>query len=325
MDQKSSLTDPTLKIYPSEKLVKFLQTIKSNYEIPENILQFIKSHPNKGNDKIKLKNVEQAYHLSDSDVSKLEKIKAEVKKLDDDNDQNVDNMPKKVLKENGSGDKKRQLESDDTEMEKVLQDGDKARDGPFLKTSDLDWLYVYLNTIRNTETDTPYLHELMEGVHIEMPENSVIKRNPVLEERCVKLRAQQEARDYRKMTKGVDNVRIRFPDDTIAFQLKQLNRQLIAIGQFIISIFAGFLFGFRGVEWMVGNLDFGFRLLLGVMCALVIALAEIYFLAKKLNEELSVPETTQIGGPPKFVDQEKYGTQKKVVINKSVNNKEHQD
>lgn len=79
-----------------------------------------------------------------------------------------------------------------------------------------------------------------------------------------------------------------------------MNRHLIAIAQFIISILAGFLFGFRGVEWMVGNLDFGFRLLLGVMCALVIALAEIYFLAKQLNEELNIAEAVQLGGPTKF-------------------------
>ncbi|KAL4716529.1 hypothetical protein ACJJTC_010193 [Scirpophaga incertulas] len=102
--------------------------------------------------------------------------------------------------------------------------------------------------------------------------------------------------------------------------LKQLNRQLIAIGQFIISIFAGFLFGFKGIEWMIGNLDFGFRLLLGVMCALIIALAEIYFLAKKLNEELTVPETTQLGGPPRFVDESlnEYRNKKPVL-------KAHQD
>lgn len=91
-----------------------------------------------------------------------------------------------------------------------------------------------------------------------------------------------------------------------SFSVKQINRQLIAIGQFIISIFAGFLFGFKGVEWMTGPMDFGVKLLLGVMCALVIALAEIYFLAKKLNEELSVPETVQLGGPPKFADTAKY-------------------
>lgn len=60
--------------------------------------------------------------------------------------------------------------------------------------------------------------------------------------------------------------------------------------QFIFSVAAGFAFGFIGIELLVGNLDFGFRLLLGIICALTIALAEIYFLAKKLNEEIDEAE-----------------------------------
>lgn len=68
--------------------------------------------------------------------------------------------------------------------------------------------------------------------------------------------------------------------------MKQINRQLIAVLQFVVSVGAGFAFGFIGVELIVGNLDFGFRLLLGVMCALIIALAEIYFLAKQLAEDV---------------------------------------
>jgi len=60
---------------------------------------------------------------------------------------------------------------------------------------------------------------------------------------------------------------------------------LIAVAQFIFSVISGFVFGFLGVELIIGDLDFGFRLLLGIICALVIALAEIYFLAKKLIEE----------------------------------------
>lgn len=67
--------------------------------------------------------------------------------------------------------------------------------------------------------------------------------------------------------------------------MKQINKQLIAVAQFIFSVLAGFAFGFIGVELIVGNLDFGFRLLLGIICALIIALAEIYFLAIKLNED----------------------------------------
>lgn len=67
--------------------------------------------------------------------------------------------------------------------------------------------------------------------------------------------------------------------------MKQINRQLIAVAQFVFSVISGFVFGFLGIELIIGDLDFGFRLLLGIICALVIALAEIYFLAKKLNEE----------------------------------------
>jgi hypothetical protein len=74
--------------------------------------------------------------------------------------------------------------------------------------------------------------------------------------------------------------------------VKEMNKQLIAVAQFIISVLAGFAFGFIGIELIVGSLDFGFRLLLGVMFALIIALAEIYFLAKKLSEDL--PSTQKI-------------------------------
>jgi cytochrome bd-type quinol oxidase subunit 2 len=74
--------------------------------------------------------------------------------------------------------------------------------------------------------------------------------------------------------------------------VKEMNKQLIAVGQFIISVLAGFAFGFIGIELIVGNLDFGFRLLLGVMFALIIALAEIYFLAKKLSEDLPSTQKT---------------------------------
>jgi len=74
--------------------------------------------------------------------------------------------------------------------------------------------------------------------------------------------------------------------------VKQINRQLIAVAQFVVSVLAGFAFGFIGIELMIGNLDFGFRLLLGVMSALIIALAEIYFLAKKLSEDLPPAQTS---------------------------------
>jgi uncharacterized membrane protein len=73
-----------------------------------------------------------------------------------------------------------------------------------------------------------------------------------------------------------------------------MNKQLIAVAQFIISVLAGFAFGLIGIELIVGDLDFGFRLLLGVMFALIIALAEIYFLAKKISEEMPSTQKTSV-------------------------------
>lgn len=95
--------------------------------------------------------------------------------------------------------------------------------------------------------------------------------------------------------------------------MKQIDRQLIAVLQFIFSVVAGFAFGFIGVELIVGDLDFGFRLLLGIICALVIALAEIYFLAKKLNEDVD------------DFDQSRFNAAKTNVTQNVDGKKEHND
>ncbi|XP_049883782.1 uncharacterized protein LOC126379163 [Pectinophora gossypiella] len=324
MDLKGSLVDTDLRIYPSDKLLKYIQTLSVEDGIPANIQKFIK---NKNDLEVKTKqngvkdvSIKASISLTNKDFENMAKVNLEVEKMDFHKPptEEPDTAEKVTEINDKTDDEEKSSEPTDKEDE---EESEPERNGPKLCTSDLDWLFLHLQKRRIKDKDIPYLHELFEGSDIEMPKNKVIKRNPILEARCVKLRAQQEAREYRKMTKGVDNVRMRFPEDSISYQLKQLNRQLIAIGQFIISIFAGFLFGFKGVEWLVGTLDFGFKLLLGVMCALIIALAEIYFLAKKLNEELNVPETVQLGGPPKFADTKAYDFEPRATVT----NKEHQD
>uniref|UniRef100_A0A8D8QM06 Transmembrane protein 199 n=1 Tax=Cacopsylla melanoneura TaxID=428564 RepID=A0A8D8QM06_9HEMI len=155
----------------------------------------------------------------------------------------------------------------------------------FLEIDDIKWLHAHVVG----GLGDVFLHELISGEDIVLPEPEVLPRNPELEARIQRLKVQQMEREYRSMTKNVDSVRVNHPEDTISYQMKQINRQLIAVVQFIVSVGAGFTFGFIGVELIVGDLDFGFRLLLGVICALIIALAEIYFLAKKLADDLVPP------------------------------------
>ncbi|GLH05693.1 Transmembrane protein [Gryllus bimaculatus] len=163
----------------------------------------------------------------------------------------------------------------------VTSDSDET---VLLEVVDLHWLQGELRQVQ----PPCYLHELLKGCEIVLPEPEVLPRSPELEARVQRLRQEQEARAYRSMTKNVDAARVFEPEDSISYQLRQINKQLIAVFQFVLSVAAGFAFGFLGIELMIGDLDFGFRLLLGVMCALIIALAEIYFLAKKLSEDVYV-------------------------------------
>ncbi|XP_049543982.1 uncharacterized protein LOC125956295 [Anopheles darlingi] len=160
-----------------------------------------------------------------------------------------------------------------------------------LELADIRWLFNALTEMRKTDSTVPFLHVLLAGCPLVLPENPVQERNPVLEARCQLLRKQQEERDYNRMTKNVDSIRKHMPEETIGYQVKQINRHLIAVAQFLFSVAAGFAFGFVGIGLIVGQMDFGVRLLLGIVIALIIALAEIYFLAKRLNAEyeLAVP------------------------------------
>lgn len=178
---------------------------------------------------------------------------------------------------------------------------DKQKD-ILLKLDELKWLNKYLEEYRTTNMESIYLHELLEEDDIKLPTPKIIPRNPELEARTQKLKAQQDAIKYKAMTKNVDTATMKLPEDSISYQMKQINKQLIAVAQFVFSVLAGFAFGFIGVELIVGNLDFGFRLLLGIICALIIALAEIYFLAIKLNED--VYDTISTGSAPKKLHQE---------------------
>jgi hypothetical protein len=73
--------------------------------------------------------------------------------------------------------------------------------------------------------DTKFLCDFIDvsALHLKLPENEIIPRNPELEERIQRLKAEQEQRKYESMTKNVDATRKHKPEDTIAFQSKQVS------------------------------------------------------------------------------------------------------
>lgn len=77
------------------------------------------------------------------------------------------------------------------------------------------------NISDRTNPDTNiYLHEVLEGCDLVLPQNEVIKRNPVLEARIKKLQKEQEEREYKAMTKNVDMTKKFAVEDSLAYQSK---------------------------------------------------------------------------------------------------------
>jgi len=292
---KGSVKDPSIKLKPSEKLIEFMITLSDETELPENIWKFIEltggkvgkiasgevAKPSFSKDELSLLNDLPKSESTDFDLADLP---IDFDDSDDEQNDSIENLNSVPISKSQANKQKRQQK-------------EKERAKLTINLNDIKWLNEKLVEKRKVDVDfNLYLNELMVGSRLVLPKNEIVERNPVLEARCVRLRLEQEARMYNRMTKNVDSVRTRLPEDTISYQIKQINRQLIAVAQFLFSIAAGFAFGFIGVELMIGDLDFGFRLLLGILCALVIALAEIYFLAKKLNEDydLSIPAKVNV-------------------------------
>uniref|UniRef100_U5ERK7 Putative endoplasmic reticulum-based factor for assembly of v-atpase n=1 Tax=Corethrella appendiculata TaxID=1370023 RepID=U5ERK7_9DIPT len=257
---KLPIKDPSIKIIPTSELCDFVATLCDEKQMPENVAQIYKKK-NKLKNNVKIEEFSEEItvpQLTDSERKLLKEMKA---------------------KECGKSD----------EPKKKKQKSKLCKEF-CLTLNDLKWLNEILVKMRENDDEfKTYLHELIKDSQIVLPENEMQERNPELEARCQRLRKEQETREYEAMTKNVDSVRKHMPEETISYQMKQINRHIIAILQFLFSVVAGFAFGFIGIELIIGQLDFGFRLLLGIMIALTVALAEIYFLAKKLNEEYELP------------------------------------
>lgn len=157
----------------------------------------------------------------------------------------------------------------------------RSGENVMLTNLDLRWIGNY---IRKMESPKVYLHELVKGCDIVLPSPpSDPPRNKELEARIVRLRKEQEQRQYNKMIQNVS----RTPEgkeESFAAEMKLINSQLIEVLGFAVSLFAAFAFGFTGINYMIGPLDFGIRALLGVVSALVVAVAELYFLARVLGD-----------------------------------------
>ena len=144
-----------------------------------------------------------------------------------------------------------------------------------LTVEDIKWLLAAAPNL---------LAYLLLSSSLHLPSPVFPERNPELEARCQKLRAEQEDRDYRAITSNVR--RDKGPEEEpIKKQFKEINNFLLLILQFVVSVVCSFMFGFLGPYYLYGKTDLGGRLLFGIICAFIVGCADMYFVIRQMLEE----------------------------------------
>lgn len=237
----------SMRILPSKKLEEFLTNLKIRNDTPSSIRKYIAADQNQDSlNKHASKVVDNKSYLKSKDLTLLKSIlkvetdekviipevkeQTDIKEKKDKSDAQKALLKERLdfIKDNCDFNIENlglKMEHDVTEDKTDVKERDAeiVPERIYLSISDLEWLSTYLEALRN-DGECIYLHELLEGSDILLPENEVIKRNPQLEARCVRLRKEQSNRVYRSMTKNVDNVRVKQPEETIAYQCKCLLR-----------------------------------------------------------------------------------------------------
>merc|ERR1712111_26405 len=113
-----------------------------------------------------------------------------------------------------------------------------------------------------------------------LPSPQFPPRNPELEARIQKLKLQQAEREYKRMTENVDGrqgLARDSVDQPIGKQMRELNNYLLIIVQLVITVGCSFAFGYFAPYFIRGVTNVGTRLLTGILCAFVVAIADLYF------------------------------------------------
>ena len=118
----------------------------------------------------------------------------------------------------------------------------------------------------------PHFHEIIESCEIILPEPKFPPRNPELEARCQKLKAEQQEREYRRMTKNITGglAKGQDNDESFAEQMKELNNYLLIVFQLVVSVACSFTFGYLAPYYLTNVQDVGPRLMSGIIVAFAI-------------------------------------------------------
>ncbi|CAK5118529.1 unnamed protein product [Meloidogyne enterolobii] len=106
-------------------------------------------------------------------------------------------------------------------------------------------------------------------------------------ERIERLRNQQANMEYNNMIRSIDQTRSNSLLQNFGQEMREVNRQMVAIINTLITVGGSFAFGFWGVQFAYPHLglDIAERMLLGLVCATIVFFADLYFIVKSMSDD----------------------------------------
>jgi len=138
-------------------------------------------------------------------------------------------------------------------------------------------------TQRDDEAPCHYLHEVLRGSTVHIPELPKPERNPELEARCQRLRLDQQEKAYQEMVTNVSGSTLSTTADLASEFSKaaqSTSSALIVVANIFLTVVAAFFFGFFASKYVMPAPNLAAETLVGVVMATVVAAADLYFLIR---------------------------------------------
>ncbi|XP_060115218.1 transmembrane protein 199 [Heteronotia binoei] len=131
-----------------------------------------------------------------------------------------------------------------------------------------------------------YLHELLEGSELFLPEVKKPPRNPELVARLETLKAKLANEEYKRMTRNVNNQELNRYGTLadLGRQVRSTKAVVITIFNFLVTVGATFACTYLGSQYIFTEM--AARVLSAVIVASVVGLAELYVMVRTLEGEL---------------------------------------
>ncbi|NXL38648.1 TM199 protein, partial [Glaucidium brasilianum] len=129
-----------------------------------------------------------------------------------------------------------------------------------------------------------YLHQLLEGCEIDLPEVQEPPRNPELVARLERIKAKLANEEYRRMTRNITGQEMNGTLAEFGRQVRSVKAVVITIVNYIITVVAAFACTYLGSQYIFA--ETAARVLSAVIVASVVGLAELYVMVRTLEGDL---------------------------------------